>query len=121
MERKVYFGCLLGILFYFPCFSQAPQSFKYQSVARNSSGEPLVNTTLGIRINIRNQTETGTILYQETHSVTTSSLGLFSIAVGNGKVTSGNFSSVDWSSGAKFIDVETDFTGGTNYVSMGAS
>jgi len=85
MERKAYLGCLLGILFYFPCFSQAPQSFKYQSVARNSNGEPLVNSTIGIRINIRNLTESGTILYQETHSVSTNALGLFSISVGNGK------------------------------------
>src|SRR4249920_3190924 len=109
MERKVYFGCLIGILFYMPCFSQAPQSFKYQSVARNSNGEPLANTTIGLRINIRNLTETGAILYQETHSVSTNALGLFSISVGGGIIANGNFATIDWSSGAKFIDIEADF------------
>jgi hypothetical protein len=121
MERKIYFGCLIGILIYIPSLSQSPQSFKYQSVARNSNGDPMDNTALGIRISIRDLTESGTILYQETHSVSTNSLGLFSISVGNGNVASGNFRSIDWSSGAKFIDVEADFTGGSSYISMGVS
>jgi hypothetical protein len=121
MARKAFFGCLISFLFYIPCLSQTPQSFKYQSVARNSDGQPLTNASIGLRMNIRSQTETGIILYQETHSVSTNALGIFSISVGKGQVVSGNFATIDWGSGPKFIDVEADFTGGSNYTSMGAS
>ncbi|MBK7853067.1 MAG: hypothetical protein IPJ66_18605 [Bacteroidetes bacterium] len=49
----------------------------------------------------------------------TNSLGLFSANIGQGVVVSGTFATIDWESGAKFMQVEMDVTGGSSYVTMG--
>jgi hypothetical protein len=64
--------------------AQAPNSIPYQGVARNASGEVLSTQTISVQISIREITPVGAIVYQETHSATTSALGLFNINIGNG-------------------------------------
>ena len=105
----------------FTTFGQAPQSFKYQSVARNSNGLPIASANIGVRINVRDITASGTLLYRETHTAATNAFGVFTISVGGGTVVSGTFASIAWGTGAKFIEVEADFAGGSSYTSMGAS
>jgi hypothetical protein len=102
-------------------YAQVPQSFSYQSIARKSTGLPLTSSNIGLRISIRDLSSTGAIVYRETQSATTNAFGLFAISIGSGTVVSGSFATVDWSSGAKFIEIEADFTGGTTYTSMGTS
>lgn len=121
--KKIAFISFIALLVFvqFTAFGQAPQSFKYQSVARNSSGLPIASATIGLRINVRDLTATGTLLYRETHTATTNAFGVFSISVGAGTAVSGNFSTIAWGAGAKFIEVEADFAGGSSYTSMGAS
>lgn len=101
--------------------SQAPQAFKYQSVARNASGDVIENSPVSIRISIRNTSPTGPVLYQETHSAMTNGFGLFTLQIGSGSVTQGIFSSIAWSSGAKYIEIEGDLSGGSDYSSFGTS
>lgn len=101
--------------------AQAPNSFKYQSIARNASGLILSNLTLGIRMSIHDVSSSGTIVFQETHSVVTNDYGLFTISIGTGTSVIGTLGGVDWSNGAKYIEIEGDFTGGTAYVSFGTS
>ena len=102
-------------------YSQAPQAFKYQSVARNSSGGVIQNSPVSIRISIRNLSETGTIIYQETHNAVTNDFGLFTLNIGTGTVNQGLFSAIDWLTGAKFVEVEGDLSGGANFSSFGTS
>ena len=102
-------------------WAQAPQSFKYQSVARNSNGDPISSEAIGLRISIHDLTETGVIVYRESHTATTNDFGLFTVSVGTGAVTIGNFSAIAWGIGAKFIEIEADFAGGASYTSMGTS
>jgi trimeric autotransporter adhesin len=112
---------MLAAFVSFPSLGQAPQSFKYQSVARDNAGLQLVSKSIGLRIRIHDQTATGAVVYSETHAATTNAFGVFTISVGGGAVVSGTFSSIDWGSGSKFIEVEADFNGGASYTSMGAS
>jgi len=102
-------------------WAQAPQSFKYQAVARNASGNPIASANISVRLSIRDVTATGTIVYRETHAAATNALGLFTISVGGGTVVGGTFASIAWGTGNKFIEVEADFAGGTTYTSLGAS
>lgn len=102
-------------------YSQAPNAFNYQSVARNSNGEIMTNLAVGIRLSIRDNSSTGTIVYQETHSVVTNDFGLFTLAIGSGLATIGTMSAVDWANGAKYIEVEGDLAGGTTYTLFGTS
>jgi hypothetical protein len=101
--------------------AQAPLGISYQSVVRNSNGQLLVNTNIGLRISINQGSQSGTSVYTETHSVQTNSNGLISTVVGNGQVVTGNFSTIDWSVGPYFITTEVDENGGSNYSFLGSS
>jgi len=113
---------LLFILFLTAFFSnaQAPNQFKYQSVARDAFGI-LGNTQIGVRISVHNLSPSGTVVFQETHVVMTNDFGLFSLNIGSGVPVTGTIQTVDWSIGAKFIEIEADLTGGTSYLAYGTS
>jgi hypothetical protein len=111
----------LSLLYSFQAKSQAPQLFKYQSVARGSNGNPLPNASIGVRLSIRELSASGTVIYQETHVASTNEFGLFNLNIGGGNATIGSMVGIDWANGAKFIEVEGDLTGGTNYSSFGTS
>jgi hypothetical protein len=112
---------VLSFLFSFQAQSQAPYLFKYQSIARASNGNALLNATIGIRLSIHELSAGGTVIYQETHIATTNEFGLFNLNIGGGNATIGSMSGIDWANGAKFIEVEGDLTGGTNYSSFGTT
>ena len=104
-------------------FGQVPNMINYQGVARNSVGNVLPNKKLTMRLSIREAEATGTVVYNETRTVTTNSFGLFTIAIGSTGATnvSGTISGIDWSSAAKFIQVEIDPDGGSNFINMGTA
>ena len=99
--------------------AQAPEAIPYQAVARDNSGNPIANQNISLRFGIYPVPTGGILLYQETHSVTTNTLGLFTANVGQGTVTSGTFASIDWGSGDKYLQVEMDITGGNSYTDLG--
>ncbi len=107
------------ILFSLSLSAQVPQGFNYQAIARNNSGAVIANQNIGLEIKLRQTTATGTVVYSETHSVTSSTIGLLNLVVGAGTVTTGTFSSIDWPAGPYFIEIGMDVTGGTNYTVMG--
>ncbi|MBI4648238.1 MAG: hypothetical protein HY738_17055 [Bacteroidia bacterium] len=102
-------------------FAQTPLSFKYQAVARTLNGEPIINQEIGVRVSILQGSPSGNVLYTETHAPVTNFMGLFSINIGEGGTT-GDFSSIDWSSGgSKWLQIEMDTSGGTAYMLIGSS
>jgi len=110
--------CQLAVL---TCFAQAPNAIPYQGVARNAAGNILAAQPISLRISIHDITANGTVVFSETHSVTTSALGLFNVNIGSGTAITGTLADVNWGSGAKFIQVEMDATGGTSYVDLGTT
>jgi hypothetical protein len=98
-------------------FAQSPQKFNYQAVCRNSSGGIIASQAVSLRMTIHDLTATGSVLYQETHSVTTNTFGLVNIEVGNGTVVSGTFATIPWGTGAKYMEVELNL--GAGYTSIG--
>lgn len=116
---KVLVYVSLSLFFGISGFCQAPEFFKYQSIARTISGDVLANAALGIRISIHTNLPTGSVIFQETHTVVTNQFGLFSLSIGGGVAVSGSIQAIDWGNGAKYIEVEGDFSGGTNYETFG--
>ena len=110
------FGLSLGTL-----HAQVPEAVNYQGVARDASGSPLTNQAIGLQISIRSGGAAGPVEYQETHSVTTNNLGLFTLMIGQGTTVSGTFSAINWGGNSHFVEVEMDPTGGTSYTSIGTS
>ena len=104
-------------------YAQAPQQFSYQGVLRKADGTPYANQTITLRLSILDGSSSGTSVYSETRQVTTTQLGLYVVAIGSSGTMSStnNFSSVAWGSGLKYLKVEVDMAGGTNFVTAGAS
>ena len=98
-----------------------PQEMNYQGVARDAGGNILANQSIGLQIDLRQTTSTGTVVYGESHAVSTNQFGLFNIMIGSGSVVLGTISAIDWSNGPYYLEVGMDATGGTAYVSMGVS
>lgn len=115
------FFCLLSSIL----MAQMPKVINYQAVARNSSGQPLANQTIGVRLSVVNTLAGNASLYSETRTVTTNSLGLFNIQFGapGANAVTGNFSSVGWvnnTSSSKALKVELDINNSGSFVDMGA-
>ena len=112
--KKISLSVLLVLASVTILFSQVPDAFNYQAVVRNSSGEIQSNKAVSFRISILNDSETGTVVYTETHAVSTNSFGLVNLEIGKGTVVSGLFSPATWNK-STFIKVELDPAGGTAY------
>jgi hypothetical protein len=109
--KKLYTLALL--LISIASLGQAPQLIPYQAIARDAVGQPLANASINARFTIHDETATGTAVWQEIQTVTTSALGLFTVQLGSNV----SIGAVNWASGSKFMQVEIDL--GSGYVDLG--
>ena len=115
-------ACCVLLLFFIHSFqanAQAPDGINYQAVIRNLSGSLIANTTIAIRIQVKQTNASGTIVFQERHSVTTSAQGVVNLVIGQGTLLGGNFSTINWVNGPYFVSLGVSFTNGTNYLDYG--
>jgi PBP1b-binding outer membrane lipoprotein LpoB len=94
-------GCLMA---------QTPQSFKYQAVARDASGDVVADQAVGMQISILQNSTSGTAVYVETFMPTTNEFGLINQNIGVGTVVSGDLATIDWSTATYFIKSPCLFT-----------
>ena len=101
--------------------AQIPQQLNYQGIARNASGEPISTHIITVRLSIIDSAASGIVTYQETKTVTTNYVGLFTIAIGapGGTSVIGTIASINWSTGKKYIKLEIDPNGGSNFSLVG--
>lgn len=119
--KKILFTLLFSIVSAFGVFAQAPNLFKYQAVARTTSGAILANQSVGFEVSILQNSASGTSVYTETHAVTTNAHGLVNLSIGGGAVASGDFTTIDWGNNVYFLQIKMDASGGSAYVLMGSS
>lgn len=100
---KKLFTIFAAVLLTASVFAQSPEKMSYQAVVRNSSNALITNAQIGMEINIREGSLTGTIVYTETQTPTTNANGLVSIEIGGGA----GFNTIDWSAGPYFIETKT--------------
>ncbi len=100
-------------------FSQAPEGINYQAVMRNNSGNLVTNSTVAIRVQIRQVSSAGTTVYQERHSIISSSQGLINMVIGAGTPQVGTFDNINWAVGPFFVNLAVDFSNGANYQDFG--
>ena len=85
-----------------------PQSFNYQSVVRSTSGSPIANQTIYVKVEIlRDNTGMQELVYSEMHNATTNANGSFAIKIGEGSAATGSFNGIDWSAGKYVIKTAT--------------
>jgi hypothetical protein len=101
--------------------AQVPNAFNYQAVVRDNSGEVVANQSVSFKLSILQGSETGTLLYAETHNVTTNGFGLANMKIGTGALLSGVFTPDGWGAASHFLKVEMDPAGGSTYTHLGTS
>lgn len=118
MKKIIFLVTLLATLI---TNAQIPQGISYQAIALNASGNPVVSSNIGVKLSILDNSATGTVVYSETQTKTTNAQGLFNLVIGQGTVASGVFNTINWGTNSKFLKVEMDAAGGTNYVLVGTT
>jgi hypothetical protein len=113
---------IIALLIFFFCsevlMSQSsPPGIPYQAVMRNADGTVAANSAVSVRFTLHQNTTDGNIEYQEVHTVTTNAQGLIALVIGQGVSQQNSFSTIDWSSTIKFLQVEVDL--GSGYVDLG--
>ncbi len=96
------FSILLGIT----VFAQTPQSFNYQAVLRDASGNILANQDVSIGLAILQGSVSGTEVFSEIQNTTTNSFGLTNLKIGSVNTT--GFQTIDWADGPYFIQISVD-------------
>jgi hypothetical protein len=96
---------------------QVPQGIPYQAVARDAQGNPMSNQSLTVQFSLHEASADGQVVYQETQTSSTNAQGLFSLTFGAGVPSVGTFTSINWGSGYKFLQVQANF--GNGYVELG--
>jgi hypothetical protein len=101
--------------------AQIPQQLNYQGIARNASGEPISTHVITVRLSIIDSASNGIVTYQETKTVSTNYVGLFTIVIGapGGTNVIGTIASINWSTGKKYIKLEIDPNGASNFSLVG--
>jgi len=120
--KRVIFTFLIIILFSInQLVAQSPNLINYQGIARSSTGLPIKDQTIKLRLSIIDGSVSGSVVYSETHKATTNTYGLYNVQIGAGTIVSGTMDGIVWANGDKFLKVEIDPTGGTSYVEMGTT
>ena len=89
---------LLLVLLFVPLISFGQNGFNYQGIISNSDGTVVASQSISVRFSVIYDSPNGTVAYSELHSPTTGANGLINLKVGTGtQLSSGAFSSVDWS------------------------
>lgn len=104
--------CLLLVV---TVYAQAPDKFTYQAVVRNASNALVINSQVGVRVNILQGSATGDAVYSESHVTTTNANGLVTVSLGGGSVLHGSFAGIDWADGPYFLKTDIDPNGGNDY------
>src|SRR5579863_616137 len=104
MKRRFYlmFTCFSCSIY---AFAQSPRALNYQAIARNNSGQILINQPVNIRCSILDSSINGASQYAETQYATTNQFGLFTAAIGTGTVISGSLANVTWATNNKYLKV----------------
>jgi hypothetical protein len=121
MTKKILVLLVAVLNFSLSAVAQLPNKFNYQGVVRNSAGVPVSNQPIQLKISILDASATGTLLYQEKHSVTTNTFGLYNVVIGAGTVLTGTFVAINWGFQDKYIKTEISTNNGLTFNTLGTS
>ncbi len=82
-------------------YAQSPQGINYQSIVRNSAGTVLPSTAVLIEFKLYNSLS-GPLVYLENHNITTNSIGMANVIIGQGTPITGTFNTINWANGIAY-------------------
>ena len=115
--KKLLFS-VITLFFWISGIGQVYESFEYQAIVRNYTGEIVKDQAVSVRFSILKGSTSGSVVYSEKQIVETDQSGLISLAIGGGTEKTGNFTTIEWGTDSYFLKVEIDPSGGTNYTEL---
>ena len=107
--KRIFFTILFVTVIYVATAQNLPPNgINYQAIARDINGNYLQNQIINVRFTVISNNINGTPVYQEVHSDTTNSSGLFNLIIGDGTAISGDFSTINWGSAYNYLKVELE-------------
>lgn len=108
----------LVLLFFNLSFSLAQQQMgiTFQGVAYDAEQRQVTNRKISVRTSVIQDNQP---IYVETHLTSTNNVGLFSLIIGNGVPSLGQYATIPWKAGSLRLRREYDLEGGTNYIISG--
>lgn len=115
MKRIFSLSVLFILTLTLSIYAQSPEKFNYQAIVRDQSGNVISNKSISLRISILKGSTFGTFVFVEKHSPKTNKYGIVNIVIGEGTLSTGSISEIDWSDGPYYIKMEIDASGGESY------
>jgi len=119
LKIRKYLSILFLLTISLTAGAQSFDALNYQAIAKDAAGDLVKNKTIGLSFKILEGGMNGVIVYSETHTTETSSVGHFSAKIGQGVSQQGSFSDVDWKSNSHFLNVGLDLAGGSDFKDVG--
>jgi beta-glucanase (GH16 family) len=109
---------LLSLPTVFNAQAQTNAGFPYQSIVRNSAGEPIAGQSATVRFRIVRTSADGDVVYSETHNTTTGANGMIALTIGTGTADGDQrFDAIDWSAADYYITTAINTGAGFLYTS----
>ena len=99
-------------LFFNRLHTQVPDKMSYQAIIRDSTGLPIPNKNLFMKIGISRGLD---FIYEEEHKLKSNKYGLIKLSIGEGKPLKGTFNKIIWSSGNLSMKTSISTNDGINY------
>ncbi len=100
-------------------FAQETRTFNYQAVIRDVNSELIQNQNIQILASIVIGSQTGDVVYSESHLESTNNFGVINLKIGGGTIETGIFNDIEWGIDKYYLKIEVDVAGGTEYVELG--
>jgi len=122
MKKKILLTVLLvsGVCYSTITSAQQGEGISYQAGLRSSTNA-VVGKTVTMQFTLINDSTSGTVVYKETQSVTTTSLGVVNCTIGKGTATIGTWKNIAWNHSPIYINAQVDTSGGTVFVDLGTT
>ena len=109
---------VLGMLLLMPFLTSAQSAIRYQGVAF-LQGDILADQTIALRFDFRSGPPDDSLLYSESHIVTTYDDGSFDLELGRGAPIINSFDQIVWEDVMIYLQVSLDPSAGTDYQNVG--
>ena len=115
MKRKI--TLILALMLSTICLAQ--YGINYKAIVKDGSGNIITNDLIAVQFNIIQASESGPVVYTESHTPTTDDNGMIILNIGEGTPITNTFGAIDWASAPHFLKVEVNT--GSGLVDMGTT
>ncbi|HPE33267.1 MAG TPA: FISUMP domain-containing protein [Bacteroidales bacterium] len=118
---KIFYATIVHFLLTICVSAQISNGISYQTIIRNSNGDPLPDQPVNLQISVIKGGLNGEIIYTEIHNVQTNAVGMAALVIGSGLPQFGTFNQIQWGASKHFFQLAADFDGNDSYQVIGTA